>query len=176
MNLKNFMLVLFLLLFTALNVNADIYTQTLTIGENDKELTQYKENKDNSFYTKEETNQVQPANTIVIPTVQYVPVTTYQYKYPYTFSTYSYYPSTNLIHYNRPYYCVKEPCSISIPPSNRPGINYPQTNTQGGVQVHTNFAGGYSFGGDTRNWTTTRPGGIYRQYGTTNSGINVQIK
>ena len=143
---------------------AEIYTQTLQIGDDSKYFTQYEENKDKSFYKVESSNQNQPQtiNTIVVPynTVQYVP----SMRYPYTFSTYStyYYPTTSIgLHFsNRPHYCVKAPCPMPPRPI-RPSI--PSYGSQGGVKIYTNFSGGYSYGGDPKTWSSTsfpsnRPG------------------
>lgn len=156
--MKKISIGILILLFITSAAKADLYTQTLKIGDDSETFTQYKENKDNSFYKIEKSpqNQNQPTNTtIVVPyhTVEYVPVN----RYPYTFSTYStyYYPTTSMgIHIGTsPYRCFKAPCHPPRPPV-YPGHRPPSS--QGGLNVYTNFAGGYSFGGDTRTWSSTR--------------------
>lgn len=160
MKIKKLFLILFLITFSICCADAKTYTQSLTVGENHESFTQYHENTDTSFYKEEETEEDKQQ-------IIYVPVETptYTYSRPYTYTRYSsYYPITGIgIYSNRPYNCFKAPCPIGAP-TQRPhntmphsGGYPPQIGRHGGVQVHTNFAGGYNFGGEIKNLSPMTP-------------------
>lgn len=166
MILKKMIAGISIVFFLTVTAYAEIYTQTLKIGDDSDTFTQYKENKNKSLYDVEKTSQdiQQATNTIVVPynTIEYVPTM----RYPYTFSTYStyYYPTTSMgLHFStRPYYCVKAPCPMPPSRPTRP-VRPPYGGSQGGMKIYTNFSGGYSYGGDPKTWSSTsfpsnRPG------------------
>ncbi|MGM9993547.1 MAG: hypothetical protein ACI37R_02315 [Candidatus Avigastranaerophilus sp.] len=154
MKLKKFALLLLFVPFTLLTVNAEMYTQSLTVGETKEGMTKYNENKDNSLYKIEGTANSAQTQSAIVPytqsTVQYLPVA-----YPYGYSGYSSYGGTSIRYYSRPYTCFKEPCQIITRP---PHMGYPPSVGGGGMQIHTNFAGGYNFGGNPNSWTTYQVG------------------
>lgn len=159
MKLKVFLLTLLVMFVTSDISRAELQTETVTIGGDSEGYTKVIEQLNNSESEKTPVYE----NTVYVP-VPYIPPTG---PYPYSYYPYSSYynPSMYIRYSSRPNNCYYNSCSgikdkHPLPPPG-PGQKPPPYPKNGGMQIYTNFAGGYSYGNDPRTWTKSSFGQGY---------------